>query len=496
MIIPDEFPYDGYNKNHDKSFIKEETNITMSYNHLLKDYLLIKLLDEYIDEGFEFACDYLMSNQESETKMDLTDDDESDYSQLKDLLFIKYLLSGKKNEEQNDWYISSVGTNANISYYDAWQYMAEHMTDINITYQPFNQALIDVENAINDYRETYNVNDYDKDTFDKMIDLIKSKTDSVLKYCDTVISEIMAHVIVYAETALDEASKNAEKNAQKSQSLRRSYNQECETLKSINDKVNKMRDQYLYSVFMGSGYTRYETEAEYFNKLNIEHPLIFKSIKEKFKYFNPAFHSMSPEGFNARLNFLHQCTRQGHTYEAKSDNGIKTANNLAFGRMPVCVLRIGDFINTRIIINNVNINYDNGGIQWDLNPEGIGVQPMYAKVNLGITIIGGQSLSGPISRLQNAVSFDFYANTGVYDDRADRVSRGVDGSIVYDHIFNINPKTSHNNEYTLYQTGVRRAEQANEDTIKTIQDNQKAYNDAQKELDGFNLSEGNDKCNK
>lgn len=167
---------------------------------------------------------------------------------------------------------------------------------------------------------------------------------------------------------------------------------------------------------------RYETEAEYFSALEKNDPLIFKSIKKKFAYFNPAFHSISPEGFNARLNFLHQCTRQGHTIEASDGNYALAAGNLAFGRMPVCVLSLGDFIKSRIIIDNISINYSNSGsLQWDLNPEGIGVQPMYAKVSMGIVILGGQSLDGPISRLQNAVSFNYYANTGVYDDRADRI---------------------------------------------------------------------------
>ncbi len=33
-------------------------------------------------------------------------------------------------------------------------------------------------------------------------------------------------------------------------------------------------------------------------------PMVYDSIKEKIKYFNPAFHSMTPEGLNARLTFL------------------------------------------------------------------------------------------------------------------------------------------------------------------------------------------------
>lgn len=170
-------------------------------------------------------------------------------------------------------------------------------------------------------------------------------------------------------------------------------------------------------------YTRYENEAQYFSKLKSDSPFLYNKIVDKFKYFTPAFHSVSPEGFNARLTFLQQCTRQGHTIEPKFtknnlDSPVSIAGNLAFGRMPVCVLRIGDFIYSRVLITSMNINY--GDNQWDLNPEGAGVQPIMAKVNLGITILGGQSLEGPISKLQNAVTFNHYANAGVYDDRADR----------------------------------------------------------------------------
>ncbi len=168
---------------------------------------------------------------------------------------------------------------------------------------------------------------------------------------------------------------------------------------------------------------RYETEGEYFHRLEKDDPIAFKNIVDKFRYFSPAYHSISPEGFNARLTFLHQCTRQGHTVSASDGSYAMTAGNLSFGRMPVCVLKIGDFINTRIVIESVSINYDAQGTpQWDLNPEGIGVQPMYAKVQMSIAILGGQSLDGPINRLQNAVTFNYYANTGAYDNRSDVIN--------------------------------------------------------------------------
>ena len=185
---------------------------------------------------------------------------------------------------------------------------------------------------------------------------------------------------------------------------------------------------------------RYANEYQFFKELDVNDPVLYKSIKDKYRYFDPAFHSMTPEGFNERLNFLHQCTRQGHTVSASdlSDyaNTAPTAGNLSFGRMPVCVLRIGDFIYSRIIIQSMNMTYSSDGMQWDLNPEGIGVQPMYANVSMGIVLLGGQALNMPINRLQNAQTFDYYANSGVYDNRSDRVEidNGT-GKLIYKKLY-------------------------------------------------------------
>ena len=63
-----------------------------------------------------------------------------------------------------------------------------------------------------------------------------------------------------------------------------------------------------------------------------------------------------------------------------------------------------------------------------MNPEGIGMMPMYADVTINFSFLGGSDLSGPINRLQNAVSFNYYANTSVYDNRAEQVLYAKDGS--------------------------------------------------------------------
>jgi hypothetical protein len=152
--------------------------------------------------------------------------------------------------------------------------------------------------------------------------------------------------------------------------------------------------------------------------LKEEDNIAYTNLIKKVRYFSPAFHSITPEGFNARLTFLQQCTRQGPTITA-SEVGTSgsTAANLAFGRAPFCVLRLGDFLNTRIVVKSVNITYPDN--MWDLNHDGIGAQFMMAKVSMQIEIIGGSDISAPIKRLQNAVSFNYYANTSIYDNRSD-----------------------------------------------------------------------------
>ena len=79
------------------------------------------------------------------------------------------------------------------------------------------------------------------------------------------------------------------------------------------------------------------------------------------------------------------------------------ARNTSFGPPPICVIRIGDFYHSKVVIRDVNINYDDS--TWDLNLEGIGVQPMVTTVTLQVNFIGGQGLSKPVERLQNTIVF-------------------------------------------------------------------------------------------
>lgn len=200
------------------------------------------------------------------------------------------------------------------------------------------------------------------------------------------------------------------------------YNDEKEISKN-NRKKEYVSNSVVEIASSGNGY---DNEYKYFSKIATDEYMV-KPLIAKVKYFDPAYHSITPEGFNARLTFLHQCTRQGPTtsvsggkVNSDSDNYLKYAGNLSFGRSPYCVLRIGDFFNTKILIDSLSINYDNGGgSQWDLNPVGAGVQPMMANITISFKFIGGQDISGPIERLQNAVSSNYYANASVYDKNAE-----------------------------------------------------------------------------
>jgi len=159
------------------------------------------------------------------------------------------------------------------------------------------------------------------------------------------------------------------------------------------------------------------SECNYFDVIKDSDPFVYQSIKEKIKYFNPAFHAITPEGLNSRLVFLNQCTRPGNTIPIKTNEGNVTNTNVvntSFGKPPILVLRVGDFYNTKIVPSSIQFSYEG----LDINPQGIGVQPMIAKVQMSFDFIGGSGLKEPIEKIQNALSFNYYANTEMYDDRA------------------------------------------------------------------------------
>lgn len=165
--------------------------------------------------------------------------------------------------------------------------------------------------------------------------------------------------------------------------------------------------------------TKLLNECDYFEVLKQTDPFAYQSVKDKVKFFTPAFHAITPEGLNSRLTFINQCVRPGKTIPTINEQGERdfttSAFNTNFGTPPILVIRIGDFYNTKAVPDNIQLTFEN----LDINPEGIGLQPMIAKVTIGLKFIGGSGLAGPIDKLQNALSFNYYANTEMYDERAD-----------------------------------------------------------------------------
>ena len=163
------------------------------------------------------------------------------------------------------------------------------------------------------------------------------------------------------------------------------------------------------------------SECNYFEAIKEDSPMVYDNLKEKLKFFQPGFHSMTPEGLNTRLTFLQQCMRPGDTIPTIKTVGqtnelqYNNATNTAFGAPPVLVLRVGDFYNTKIIPTGLQLAYED----LDINPEGIGIQPMIANVTLSFNFVGGSGLKESVDKLQNALTFNYYANTEMYDDRAD-----------------------------------------------------------------------------
>ena len=201
-------------------------------------------------------------------------------------------------------------------------------------------------------------------------------------------------------------------------------------------------------------------ECDYFEVLKQTDPFAYTSISDKVKYFQPAFHAITPEGLNSRLTFLNQCTRPGNTIPVINDQGQQDTStstyNTNFGTPPVLVIRVGDFYNTKAIPDNLQLTFEN----LDINPEGIGLQPMIAKVTLGLKLIGGSGLKGPIDKLQNALSFNYFANTEMYDERADATeSTDILDDRLFDSIVFAEPLATFNDLQIIPEAG---------DTIGTI----------------------------
>ncbi len=183
-----------------------------------------------------------------------------------------------------------------------------------------------------------------------------------------------------------------------------------------------------------------QNDERFFNEVKINDRAMrgFESMKKLT--FSPVFHSQTPEDFHRRLTFLHQCTRQGNsvTNKSSSDAGVGSATNSVFGRPPICILRLGDMFHSKVIIETVDFDFSES--IWDINPEGMGMQFMIADISLSMKIIGGQSLKAAIDVIQNAESFNYYANSTYFNNDVYQFARKVEDAQVKENITLTNAK--------------------------------------------------------
>ena len=259
---------------------------------------------------------------------------------------------------------------------------------------------------------------YKKDSKGNRIEITSGDTSStVFKFVSSDNSNITFNLISYGEnfsTANDTTSQDAIKSRKsivksvtpKGNSKSKVLNNTSNTTNTPNNITNGNTTQSTTSKL----YQDWESPSTIgksgkdISDINFAEPN--KSGSGYMDTFIPTYHSQTPYDFHNRLTFLNQCMRPGRTLSSNDKQYVP--NNSVFGKQPVIILRLGDFLHTKLIITNLDIKYEQ---LWDLNPNGHGVQPMVAKVNLAVKIIGGQSLATPIAQLQNAISTMFYANS-------------------------------------------------------------------------------------
>ena len=254
-----------------------------------------------------------------------------------------------------------------------------------------------------------------------------------------------------AKTTNDE--KNENENKESLTNTTESDINQTNTPQNVNGGSTDIKDTPLYQGLVKKLIRNLLSECDYFEMINKTAPMVYEGIKSKFKNFHPIFHSITPEGLNSRLTFLQQCMRPGDTIPTVTETGAGTidytyqdAFNSAFGSPPILVLRFGDFWHTKIVPTNLSLKFEKGP-NYDINPEGIGIQPMGVGIDLTFNFIGGHGIASPVSRLQNALSFNYYANTELYDERAEVTEKDLTKKydLEFNELRNLNPQVKPQN---------------------------------------------------
>ena len=456
-----------------KKYFKEEKCLYESYEELDK---LLKRGDKNVKYGYvqffaKMKSDYHIYNSlqefviDSEIKIDYNNITKEENSEVKDEKYGYVKVDNEKCQKYKGelkYPVDSVQfpTSSDISdkkqmidmesfgLNSTYELVQEYMQDktITCTFGEFYAAykgdadiikfVLDCERKMLKLKKNYKNDELDKkiEEREKYINSLKTKLENEIRGVKINSSEKSSSLlntrIDGVETFLkgDNLLKNGKFINNKEEEVSEGTNESIENINSIDNKKNRNCRVQIVRGLMddtenssekedndfleGEKNHSYGNEELFFSLLTENDSIAYKQLVDKVRFFSPAFHSMTPEGFNERLTFLHQCTRQGGGLSYT--DGKQINNNMVFGKPPFCVLRIGDFINSYINIESLSISYPDS--KWDFNVEGIGAQFMMAKVQMGINIFGGSDITGAVNSLQNALAFNFYANTSVYHE--------------------------------------------------------------------------------
>ena len=97
---------------------------------------------------------------------------------------------------------------------------------------------------------------------------------------------------------------------------------------------------------------------------------------------------------------------------------------------------------------------------------------MIAKISMSFKFIGGSSLGGPISQLQNAVSYNFFANTSIYNPASTFSLSDSTLKYIYGSFSSPEEATSMVNEVTASMVEIQdKTKKDNAETVNTPEKN-------------------------
>ena len=226
-------------------------------------------------------------------------------------------------------------------------------------------------------------------------ELIENQNDAKKKETDNKIKEVNQHMNVGGSE-----SPESDVNKQNVDDLKKQSNSITKTAQDTKINLGHEAKYSETNSTIGNVNTFMTTEpSRDMGNLDTKAGDSKKRIDEMIKNlaFQPAFFSGDKGDFLTKMDFLGKMTRPANASEG---------SGFSFTKPPVCHIHLGDWWNNDIIVDSINMSYDD--VPWTLDTGR--VQPMWATVTMNFKFVGpyrGQR-GGPV------LSDD---NGGFYSDR-------------------------------------------------------------------------------